>query len=149
MACCGGCIFLNRSNTKEVVIESSCKKTTEVPYSSNTRTIESAPTIVGNELRIYCGGTGGTLNSINISGTSSFGVPYAAKKGSVFINIPSYNCGSNKTHIKKGYRDYKIAYVIVTKLYEKTYESGNKECPADTYISWSSVLIDSTSCVYE
>ena len=122
-------------------------------------TVESAPTAVGDGLTIHCGSAGGffdcTAANADFSITIPFvkrysaGVPSTAQKGSVRVNVPSYNCGNNKTHTQKGYKEYRAQYITVTKRYEKIYESGKKEYSTDSTVLWSSVVSRSKDCIYE
>lgn len=86
---------------------------------------------------LHCGGTRGFLTANSAQG------------GKVTINLPAYNCGDNRPHVKRGFKIYRAMYVTVTDLHEKKYESGKQECSADSYLAWSYAVSNTQDCVYK
>jgi len=125
---------------------------------STTRLIssaESAPVVTGDGIQINCGGGGGFFDCVAANTGFFITTPFSGKhflgkpKESVRVNIQPYNCGSNKRHTEKGYKEYRSQYITVTKRYEKNYESGKREYYTESNVLWSSVVSRSKNCVYE
>lgn len=136
-------LFFNGQNSKEVIIKRSL-----------TKRVESVPHILKDDaLTIFCGNGGGVLNappkSFQINNSRDGNNIFVKGATIVSINIPSYNCGSNRTHIQKGYKEYKLAYRDITEFYEIIYESGKKEFSPDSYVTWFTVNAKNQDCIYE
>lgn len=138
-------LFHNMQKNKDAVISSRIIGTTT-----------SNPTEAGCAIALHCGdGSKGSLayTPANLSFNATFwGKPYSyssSGKGSGTIKIPPYTCGSQKTHVTKGTKIFRLRQQTVTTRYENTYESGQKKDTIDSKVIWSYAAVYSEDCTYE